>query len=67
MKEFTGNRDPVTIVSHSLNPPVLGRYIRFQPLAWVRHICMRVEVYVSNKGNQIKGKEENSKCFQKFC
>ena len=56
MKEFTGNRDPVTIVSHSLNPPVFGRYIRFQPLAWERHICMRVEIYVTNKGNRVKGK-----------
>ncbi|XP_078343343.1 lactadherin-like [Oculina patagonica] len=44
-KEFAGNTDSNTVVYHGLNPPIKARYIRFQPVAWNRHIMMRVELY----------------------
>ncbi|XP_067050758.1 uncharacterized protein [Acropora muricata] len=44
-KEFTGNTDENSIVSHDLIPPIRGRYIRFRPTAWHQHISMRVELY----------------------
>ncbi|XP_015761858.1 PREDICTED: EGF-like repeat and discoidin I-like domain-containing protein 3 [Acropora digitifera] len=44
-KVFTGNADGDSIVRHNLNPPIRARYIRFQPIAWNRHISMRVELY----------------------
>ncbi|XP_067018185.1 lactadherin-like isoform X2 [Acropora muricata] len=44
-KVFTGNADGDSIVRHNLNPPIRARYIRFQPIAWSRHISMRVELY----------------------
>ncbi|XP_078352789.1 uncharacterized protein LOC144637600 [Oculina patagonica] len=44
-KEFAGNSDRDTVVSHELNPPIRARYIRFVPVAWYDHISMRVELY----------------------
>ncbi|XP_015766149.1 PREDICTED: coagulation factor V-like isoform X1 [Acropora digitifera] len=44
-KEFTGNTDENSIVSHDLIPPIRARYIRFRPTAWHQHISMRVELY----------------------
>ncbi|XP_066014975.1 uncharacterized protein [Pocillopora verrucosa] len=44
-KEFAGNTDSHTVVSHFLDPPVTARYVRFQALAWYRWAAMRVEVY----------------------
>ncbi|KAL9951655.1 hypothetical protein ACROYT_G044364 [Oculina patagonica] len=44
-KEFAGNEDRDTVVSHELNPPIRARYIRFVPVAWNAHISMRVELY----------------------
>ncbi|XP_067050762.1 discoidin, CUB and LCCL domain-containing protein 2-like [Acropora muricata] len=41
-KVFAGNNDTDSIVRHYLNPPIRARYIRFQPIAWNRHISMRV-------------------------
>ncbi|XP_015768212.1 PREDICTED: lactadherin-like isoform X3 [Acropora digitifera] len=41
-KVFAGNNDRDSIVRHYLNPPIRARYIRFQPIAWNRHISMRV-------------------------
>ena len=45
IKEFTGNSDENSIVSHDLIPPIRARYIRFRPTAWHQHISMRVELY----------------------
>ncbi|XP_020611444.1 EGF-like repeat and discoidin I-like domain-containing protein 3 [Orbicella faveolata] len=44
-KEFPGNNDQDTVISHQLDPPIRARYIRFGPVAWHRHISMRVELY----------------------
>ncbi|XP_078354170.1 uncharacterized protein LOC144638790 isoform X2 [Oculina patagonica] len=44
-KEFAGNEDRDTVVSHELNPPIRARYIRFVPVTWYNHISMRVELY----------------------
>ncbi|XP_078344006.1 uncharacterized protein LOC144629649 [Oculina patagonica] len=44
-KDFSGNTDRDTVVSHDLNPPIRARYIRFRPETWHTRIAMRVEVY----------------------
>ncbi|KAL9950367.1 hypothetical protein ACROYT_G042855 [Oculina patagonica] len=44
-KEFVGNEDKHTVVSHDLNPPIKARYIRFRPVTWKSEISMRVELY----------------------
>ena len=44
-KEFSGNSDSTSVVSHDLIPPIMARYIRFRPLAWHWQIAMRVELY----------------------
>ncbi|XP_067049698.1 EGF-like repeat and discoidin I-like domain-containing protein 3, partial [Acropora muricata] len=44
-KEFTGNTDENSIVSHDLIPPIRARYIRFRPALGHQHISMRVELY----------------------
>ena len=49
-QEFTGNSNMSTVVSHELNPPIKARFIRFRPLEWNGHICMRVELYGCTQG-----------------
>ena len=51
-KEFTGNRDPDTVVTHQLNPPIEARYIRFLPVTWNNWISMRVELYGYPQGTE---------------
>ncbi|XP_078374852.1 lactadherin-like [Oculina patagonica] len=48
-KHFSGNRDRNTVEDHDLNPPIRARYIRFRPVAWHKHISMRVELYGCSK------------------
>lgn len=45
MQELSGNTDRDTVVYHKLNPSITARYIRFRPVAWHRHISMRMEIY----------------------
>ena len=45
IKVFAGNYDQKTIVYHDLNPPIVGRYIRFRPVNWQEGIAMRVELF----------------------
>ena len=51
IKEFSGNTDSDTIVSHDLTPPIVSRYVRFLILTWSGGIAMRVELYGCQKGN----------------
>ncbi|XP_058960029.2 uncharacterized protein [Pocillopora verrucosa] len=44
-KEFVGNTDSNTIVTHELFPPIQAHYIRLRPSTWVNHISLRMEVY----------------------
>ncbi|PFX13502.1 EGF-like repeat and discoidin I-like domain-containing protein 3, partial [Stylophora pistillata] len=45
-KEFAGNSDRNTVVSHHLSVPIAARYIRFRPLTWNENgIGLRVELY----------------------
>ncbi|XP_029200554.2 uncharacterized protein LOC114965136 [Acropora millepora] len=44
-KDFLGNADQNTVVSHELDTPIRARYIRFRPTEWHGHISMRVELY----------------------
>ncbi|XP_066290420.1 discoidin, CUB and LCCL domain-containing protein 2-like isoform X2 [Branchiostoma lanceolatum] len=43
-KVFQGNIDFETPLRHLLAKPVTARHVRFIPLSWNVHICMRVEV-----------------------
>jgi len=45
VKNFTGNSDRETVVSHKLSPRISTRYVRFSALSWHHHISMRVELY----------------------
>ncbi|XP_074629875.1 lactadherin-like isoform X1 [Acropora palmata] len=45
VKNFTGNSDSETVVSHKLSPRISTRYVRFSALSWHHHISMRVELY----------------------
>ena len=49
-KEFRGNNDRDTVVSHYLNPLIKAQYIRFRPIAWHGHISMRVELHGCRSG-----------------
>ena len=42
---FSGNSDMGTIVSHTLTPRIIARYVRFSVLSWYGHISMRAELY----------------------
>ncbi|XP_031561085.1 uncharacterized protein LOC116297077 [Actinia tenebrosa] len=42
---FIGNTDINTVVTHELPVPVKTRYVRILPIAWSRHISMRMELY----------------------
>ena len=33
-----------------LNPPIIARYVRIHPKAWVGHISLRVELYGCREG-----------------
>ncbi|XP_070573601.1 lactadherin-like [Ptychodera flava] len=45
-KVFEGNSDRNTIVYHDLvNDAFTSQYVRFYPLTWQSHMCMRVELY----------------------
>ncbi|XP_022782671.1 uncharacterized protein LOC111323557 [Stylophora pistillata] len=44
-KEFIGNQDSDTIVSHQLAPAINARYIRLNPITWHNHVSMRIELY----------------------
>ncbi|XP_068726460.1 uncharacterized protein, partial [Montipora capricornis] len=45
VKLMKGNFDRFSLVEQPIDPPVNGRYLRFNPRSWHSHICMRVEVY----------------------
>lgn len=42
---FVGNADSNSVVRHKLHDLVEARYLRFLPLTWASHVCMRVEAY----------------------
>ena len=43
---FAGNSDRNTVVSHSLNPHIEARYIRFHPQTYnSKAACLRAELY----------------------
>ncbi|KAL9950408.1 hypothetical protein ACROYT_G042896 [Oculina patagonica] len=56
-KNFTGNTDRHTVVSHDLKPPITVRYIRFRPVAWNLWISMRVELYGCHECHDALGME----------
>ena len=44
-KDFDANQDRDTIVYHQLSPAINALSIRLRPIAWFRHISMRMELY----------------------
>ncbi|KAL9951704.1 hypothetical protein ACROYT_G044426 [Oculina patagonica] len=64
-KEFAGNTDRDTVVSHELNPPIRARYIRFVPVTWYDHISMRVELYGCQECS-IEWTRYESFCYKAF-
>lgn len=53
--------DQDTVVHHELKLPIRARYIRFQPVAWIGQISMRVELYGHQKECQKALGMENKK------
>ena len=47
---FRGNFDRFSLVEQPVDPPVNGRYVRFNPRSWHGHISMRAEVYGCRAG-----------------
>jgi len=45
-KVFSGNTDRNSIVQNSLNSDVRARFVRFYPLTYSGHPCLRVEIFV---------------------
>ena len=39
-----------TVVYQDLEPPIWGRYIRFRPITFNKHVSMRVELFGCLKG-----------------
>ena len=50
LKEFVGNSDQHTVVSHKLPKPIIARYIRIRPQSWYGHVSMRVGLFGCTKG-----------------
>ncbi|KAL9970440.1 hypothetical protein ACROYT_G022816 [Oculina patagonica] len=45
-KVFPGNTDQHSIVKHSLSTDVKARFVRFYPVTYYSHPCLRVEIFV---------------------
>ncbi|XP_068717618.1 uncharacterized protein [Montipora capricornis] len=43
--EFRGNNDRYSVVTETIDPPIIARYVRVKPRAWHRHISLRLEFY----------------------
>lgn len=61
---FRGNFDRFSLVEQPIDPPVNGRYVRFNPRSWHGHVSMRVEVYGCRAGESGKtsGKNRLNNC-----
>lgn len=42
---FNGNKESNIVVQNALKESLQTRYVRFLPITWHDHVCMRVEVY----------------------
>ena len=49
-KEFEGNKDRFSIVSHKLKNPIIARYIRINPLEYHVWISLRADFYGCKSG-----------------
>ncbi|XP_067043371.1 uncharacterized protein [Acropora muricata] len=43
--EFRGSSDRFSVVTETINPPIVAHYVRVRPKTWHRHISMRLEFY----------------------
>jgi len=52
-KEFVGNKDRFSIVSHKLKNPIIARYIRINPLEYHLWISLRADFYGCKSGTEL--------------
>ena len=52
IKYFVGNYDGESIVTRTLTPPIVARYVRVHPRGWYRHISMRLELHGCTPGEK---------------
>ncbi|XP_022798738.1 uncharacterized protein LOC111336838 [Stylophora pistillata] len=69
-KTFDGNDNRWTVVYHTLNPSITGRYIRFRPTNWKGGIAMRVELFGCSDVNECKNELDDcapeAKCSNRY-
>ncbi|XP_072045176.1 uncharacterized protein [Amphiura filiformis] len=44
VRVFQANHDQHTLITHSLDPPIISQSIQIQPLSWYEQICLRFEI-----------------------
>lgn len=44
-QEFLGNTNDYGIIKQETIEEIKARYVRFLPVAWFNHVCMKVELY----------------------
>ena len=52
-KEFVGNVDSQTVVTHQFTTPLYARFVRLIPVSWYAHACLRLELYGCKEGKSI--------------
>ncbi|KAK3700595.1 hypothetical protein QZH41_001586 [Actinostola sp. cb2023] len=53
VKLFDGNTERYSVVRHTLEQPIIARFVRIQPKRWHGHISMRAEFYGCTKGFEV--------------
>ncbi|XP_078346362.1 uncharacterized protein LOC144631716 isoform X2 [Oculina patagonica] len=53
VKQFDGNTDRYSVVSHKLENPIIARYIRINPTAYYGYISLRADFYGCKSGFEI--------------
>ena len=63
LQVFNGNTDRNTVVINNVTYPFVAKPIRFVPLEWKDHICMRAEIF----GCSLEGENELSVTLFRPC
>ena len=53
LQEFRGSSDRFSVVTETINPPIVAHYVRVRPKTWHRHISMRLEFYGCTEGRDV--------------
>ena len=54
LQEFRGSSDRFSVVTETINPPIVAHYVRVRPKTWHRHISMRLEFYGCTEGRDVR-------------